>query len=54
MINNIITSKYKKASKNTKKKKQINVYGKLILKNRGTKPIGSKWREQQLYNSERS
>ena len=52
MINNI-TSKYKKASKNIKKK-QINVYGKLILKNRGTKPIGSKWREQQLYNSERS
>ena len=25
-----------------------------IEKQRGTKPIGNKWREQQLYNSERS
>ena len=23
-------------------------------KQRGTKPIGNEWREQQLYNSERS
>ena len=53
MINNAITSKYKKTSNNIKK--QIDIDGKKNLeKQRGTKPIGNKWREQQLYNSERS